>query len=95
MLKSQDEIESNTEDKSRRLHPIECVTILVPTLNEVENIDLLIERILSATKDNPFSIEIMIVDGGSKDGTQDKVKEWSRKAPVRLVDIRWERRTIR
>jgi dolichol-phosphate mannosyltransferase len=85
MLKSQHEIESNTEDKSRRLHPIECVTILVPTLNEVENIDLLMERILSATKDNTFSIEIMIVDGGSKDGTQDKVKEWSGKAPVRLV----------
>ena len=61
------------------------VTVLIPTLNEVENIDLLMERILSATKDTDFAVEIMVVDGGSTDGTQERVKEWSRKASVRLV----------
>jgi len=61
------------------------VTVLIPTLNEVENIDPLMERILSATKDNDFVVEITVVDGGSTDGTQEKVSEWSRKASVRLT----------
>jgi dolichol-phosphate mannosyltransferase len=62
-----------------------AVTILVPTLNEVENIDALAERILVAIKGAEFSAEIMIIDGGSKDGTQEKVKKWNERAPVRLV----------
>ena len=61
------------------------VTVLIPTLNEVENIDPLMERILSATKGNDFAVEIMVVDGGSTDGTQERVRGWSRRASVRLV----------
>ena len=52
---------------------LDLVTILVPTLNEVDNIDPLVERIIAATKDAEFSVEIVFVDGGSKDGTQQKV----------------------
>jgi dolichol-phosphate mannosyltransferase len=61
------------------------VTILVPTLNEVENIDLLVERTLAATQGAGFAIEIVCVDGGSKDGTQEKVVAWETRGPVRLV----------
>jgi dolichol-phosphate mannosyltransferase len=61
------------------------VTILIPVLNEVENIDPLMERILSATKDKDFAVEVLVVDGGSTDGTQEEVKEWGRKASVRLI----------
>jgi len=43
------------------------------------------ERILSATKAHAFRIEILVVDGGSTDGTQDKVIQWCKKGPVRLV----------
>ena len=60
-------------------------TVLIPVLNEVENIDPLMERILSATKDNDFAVEVLVVDGGSTDGTQERVKEWGRKASVRLI----------
>jgi dolichol-phosphate mannosyltransferase len=63
----------------------DLVTILVPTLNEVENVDHLVERILAATKDAGFSIEIVFVDGGSTDGTQEAVRAWENKGPVRLA----------
>jgi dolichol-phosphate mannosyltransferase len=63
-----------------------AVTILVPTLNEFENIDPLVERILSSTAGLEFSVEILIVDGGSKDGTRDKVREWAGKGPVSLFE---------
>jgi glycosyltransferase involved in cell wall biosynthesis len=69
----------------------DLVTILVPTLNEVENVDHLVERILAATKDAGFSIEIVFVDGGSTDGTQEAVRAWENKGPVRL---RWKGRVI-
>ena len=61
------------------------VTILVPTLNEAENIDPLIQRIIAATKNSAFSIEIVFVDGGSNDGTQDRVRAWEERGPVRLL----------
>lgn len=63
----------------------DTVTILVPTLNEVDNVDPLVERIIAATKDAEFAVEIVFVDGGSKDGTQKKVMAWESKGRVRLV----------
>src|SRR5512137_2313501 len=85
VLRPEDAIDRSIQDKEIQLHPVQCATILIPVLNEVENIDLLMERILSATKTDVFRIEIIVVDGGSKDGTQDKVIQWSKKTPVRLV----------
>ncbi|MBP1696397.1 MAG: glycosyltransferase [Deltaproteobacteria bacterium] len=85
VLKTQDAIDRKIQDKNIQPPPVECATILIPTLNEVENIDLLMERILSATKAHAFRIEILVVDGGSTDGTQDKVIQWCKKGPVRLV----------
>lgn len=43
--------------------------IIVPTYNEVENIDTLIPAIFSAAKD----IHILFVDDNSQDGTRDKI----------------------
>lgn len=60
------------------------ISVLVPTLNEAENIDPLIERILSAVNNTDFYTEIIFVDGGSTDGTQDKINAWAQKADVRL-----------
>jgi dolichol-phosphate mannosyltransferase len=84
-LNLQDTIDREIQDKNIQSYPVACATILIPALNEVGNIDLLMERILSATKTHGFRIEILIVDRGSKDGTQDKVIQWSKKASVRLV----------
>lgn len=50
--------------------------VIVPTYNELENIDPLIEKVLAL----PFGLEILIVDDGSPDGTAARVKEWQKKS---------------
>src|SRR6476620_11661622 len=40
--------------------------IVIPTYNEIENIQLLIEAVLATT---PSNVEILVVDDGSPDGT--------------------------
>lgn len=50
--------------------------IVIPTINEKENIEELIPQILSL-KEN---FEILVVDDGSTDGTQEVVKEFSAKS---------------
>jgi dolichol-phosphate mannosyltransferase len=56
--------------------------IIVPTFNERENIDPLLERLLAL----PFGLEVLVVDDGSPDGTADLVKAWQQKSPrVHLI----------
>ncbi len=59
------------------------VTIIVPTLNEAENIDLLCPHILSGVVG--LDAEILFVDGGSTDGTQAYIECWVNKGPIRMV----------
>lgn len=61
------------------------ISIVVPTLNEEENIAPLLQRIFAATAGQRFETEVIIVDDGSTDGTRDRVKSWSRDYPVRLL----------
>jgi dolichol-phosphate mannosyltransferase len=57
--------------------------VIVPTYNELENIDPLIEKVLSL----PYGLDILIVDDGSPDGTAARVKEWQQKsARVHLIE---------
>ncbi|MFA5368006.1 MAG: polyprenol monophosphomannose synthase [Dehalococcoidia bacterium] len=58
------------------------VAVIVPTLNEAENIGNLIPAIHNALKDN---YTIVIVDDNSGDGTQDVVHGLSETYPVKLV----------
>lgn len=60
------------------------VSIIVPTLNEVENIDLVLEAI-TAQESHDLEFEILVADGGSTDGTLDRVRRWESCANVRLV----------
>lgn len=62
-------------------------TIIVPTLNEAENIDLLLERILSTRQMCNLDFDILFVDSASKDGTCARVLTWQEKAPVRLLQL--------
>ncbi len=65
----------------RELFPLRrSITIIIPTLNECDNIALCIE---SARQRQGIVPEIIVVDGGSRDGTPDRV---ARLGNVRLLE---------
>ncbi len=55
---------------------MKTVSVICPTLNEEHYIKQTIESFLSQQHDN-FEIEILIIDGGSSDGTRDIVKKFA------------------
>ncbi|MDP9442356.1 MAG: glycosyltransferase family 2 protein [Actinomycetota bacterium] len=60
-----------------------AVTVAIPTLNEERHIDTCLDAVLAQTYDGP--LEVLVVDGGSTDGTRAAVQRRARKG-VRLVD---------
>lgn len=54
--------------------------VIVPTYNEIENIGLLIDKVMSLSV--PF--DILVVEDNSPDGTADLVKEYAHKYPNRI-----------
>lgn len=59
------------------------ISIIVPTLDEAENIEPLVQQI--AASGVPLE-EIVFVDDGSCDGTCDKIRALSTKYPLRLIE---------
>jgi len=51
--------------------------IIVPTYNERENIEILLERLLAL----PYDLHVLVVDDASPDGTGDFVEAWERRDP--------------
>lgn len=62
-------------------------SVVIPTLNEAENVDPLLKSLLELNLP-PNHFEIIFVDDGSNDGTPEKVRAWEKKANVRLVERR-------
>ncbi|MBB3458239.1 dolichol-phosphate mannosyltransferase [Rhizobium sp. BK313] len=62
----------------------QSVSVVVPTLNETDNIDILLSSLLSQSGGD-LALEILIADGGSTDGTIERVRSWEVKAPIRLI----------
>jgi glycosyltransferase involved in cell wall biosynthesis len=62
------------------------VTVIVPMLNEVDHIDQCLDGF--AAQDYPLDrLEVLVVDGGSSDGSREKVERRARSQPwVRAVD---------
>jgi glycosyltransferase involved in cell wall biosynthesis len=61
------------------------LSVIVPTLNESENVDAVVEAILAqATAE--LDLEVLIADGGSSEGTAERVRAWQAKAPVRFIE---------
>jgi len=57
--------------------------VIVPTYNERENIDPLLERLLAL----PHGLDVLVVDDGSPDGTAEQVKRWKERSPrVHLLE---------
>jgi dolichol-phosphate mannosyltransferase len=61
----------------------QSVSIIVPTLNEEENIAPLVSQITACAV--PF-LEILFVDDHSSDGTRDKIRALQATQPIRLVE---------
>lgn len=72
-----------THDKAN--HRIPAVSILIPTLNEAGNIALLLARTLAVIENGGLAAEVLVVDGGSSDGTQAAVQRWTANHPVRFI----------
>ncbi|MBE9046137.1 glycosyltransferase family 2 protein [Pleurocapsales cyanobacterium LEGE 10410] len=56
------------------------VSIVIPTYNEVDNIDAIINCFLASNY--PNLLEIVVVDGQSTDGTSERVKQLAHEYPV-------------
>ena len=59
------------------------ISVIIPTLNEAENIAPLLRRIMQS---QPIADEIIFVDDGSVDGTRERIRSWANSAPVRLIE---------
>lgn len=53
------------------------ISALIPILNEVRHIDALLTGLIHDNQSN--SIEFLLIDGGSTDGTLEKIEEWQKK----------------
>jgi len=63
--------------------PGEKVLVIIPTYNEVENIGETIARVRRAIP----SVDILVVDDGSPDGTDRRVEEIAAREPDRVVSL--------
>ena len=59
-----------------------AVSVIVPTLNEAENVEPLVRQVFAAL---PHCAEIIIVDDGSNDGTRERVPALAGSGRVRLL----------
>ena len=67
------------------------ISLLIPTRNEADNIDALMKRVMAVLDESRLDMEILVVDGGSTDGTADRVRAWMDRGPVRLVESKLKR----
>lgn len=63
--------------------PAQSVSIIVPTLNEEENIAPLVSEIIASAV--PF-LEILFVDDNSTDATRDMIRALAGRHPIRLIE---------
>lgn len=63
---------------------VEQLTVIVPTLNEAENIEPLLSRIFEQSSP-AFQLEVLFVDDGSTDATCERILFFAQTRPVRLL----------
>lgn len=57
--------------------------VIVPTYNEIENIGLLIDKVMTL----PVPFDMLVIEDNSPDGTAELVKEYAQKYPQRIFMI--------
>ena len=68
--------------------PCQTLSIVVPFLNEADNLPLLYDRMAGVMANRPEKLELLLVDDGSTDGSADWVREQShRDGRVRLLQL--------
>ena len=63
------------------------ITLIIPTLNEAENIDPLLQRIFKVKDDCSFDFDVLFVDSASSDATCEKVLKWKKKYDVSILEL--------
>lgn len=61
------------------------VTIIIPTLNEEENVNILLERIFKVRDLSDVDFDVLFVDSASSDGTCNSIMKWQEERPVKLL----------
>jgi len=61
------------------------VSVIVPTLNEAENIDYLLERMLRVKRSCSFDFDVLFVDSASSDSTCEKVAAWQKREDISIL----------
>ncbi len=65
-----------SEQPTNTTRPVKPCLVIIPTYNEIENIEAIIHKVLSLTDAAlPEGFDLLIVDDGSPDGTGQRVKE--------------------
>ncbi len=68
--------------------PASLITVVVPFLNEAENIPILYERVAKVFQELPEDFRILFVDDGSSDGSSDCVRSLAEKDErVELIEL--------
>ena len=67
-----------------RLRPSD-LTIVVPTYNERDRIDPLLEQIFDVADRHSLAMDVIVVDDNSVDGTGARADEWTKRRSVRVV----------
>jgi dolichol-phosphate mannosyltransferase len=66
-------------------------SIIIPTLNEVANIEPLLDRIQLMAQQHGMDPEIIFVDDGSSDGSREQIKTYAGPLQVKLIERNQER----
>ncbi len=63
---------------------MKSISIVIPTLNEAQNIEPLIERLLKTFENRDIQYEVIFIDDNSSDDTRARIEAWTVEYPISL-----------